>query len=85
MTLLDPFGEPIQVALVVVETEGGPGRGGQPQAIHQRLCAVMTRADRDALTVEDRPHVVGMDSLDDEGEHSGLLPRRSDQPDLGDP
>ena len=60
----------------VVEGEGGARRGRDAEAVHHRLRAVMPRADRDPLVVEDRADVVGVDAVEDEGEDAGLLGAR---------
>src|SRR6266511_4777160 len=54
-----------------VEVEARPVRGGDAESGHQRLAAVVSGADRDALPVEDLRDVVRMDALEVEGDDPG--------------
>jgi predicted enzyme related to lactoylglutathione lyase len=46
-----------------VDAEAGAGGGGDAEAVHQRLGAVVAGADGDAVAVEDLRDVVSVDSL----------------------
>src|SRR5712691_5978947 len=58
-----------------VEVEAGAVGGGDAEPGHQRLAAVVSGANRDALPVEDLGDVVGMDVLDVEGDDPCALLR----------
>src|SRR5207247_7485673 len=47
-----------------VQVEARPVRGGDAESGHQRLAAVVSGADRDALPVADLRDVVRMDALE---------------------
>src|SRR6478736_9170518 len=63
----------------VVEAERGARGGGNAEAQHHRLCAVVPGADGDAFLIEDRADVVGVNVLYDKGEHAGLVRRGADE------
>ena len=54
----------------VVERQRGSGGGGELKAVHHRLRAMMTGADRDALPVQDGADVVRMHAIDYEGKYA---------------
>ena len=66
------------VASVVHRQRCARGRG-HAEAIHDRLRAVMTGADGDALAIHDRPDVVRVHPVEHERQDAGLPPRRADQ------
>src|SRR6516225_6619617 len=68
LDLLDAGGERVDVVAAVIEIDAGTGRGRDVEALHQRLRAVMPRADGDALRVKDLGDVVRVDALDVEAE-----------------
>ena len=79
-TLRMPSRELVELLARVEAGQRGARGGRDPEAVHDRLCAVVARPDRDPLVVEDRPHVVGVDAVEDEGEDARLLPRGADDP-----
>ena len=72
-----------------VEVEARSGRGCHAEVIHDRLGAVVAGAHGDALAVEDLSDVVGMDTLDLEGDDPatplGGWPEDPDVRQLGQP
>ena len=58
---------------IVVERERRARRRGDAETFHDRHRAVMARADGDALAVDDRAEVVGVDAVDDERQHARLV------------
>jgi MFS family permease len=58
--------QPVHVGGGVVHGERSPRRRGHAQAAHQRLRAMVTRSNADALAPEDLPDVVRMRSLERE-------------------
>ena len=56
-----------------VDAEAGAGRGGDAEALHQRLGAVVAGADGDAVAVEDLGDVVGVDALELEGDGAAAV------------
>src|SRR5918994_3814406 len=80
----EPVVEAIDVLLYGVEVEARAIRRRDPQPGHQRLAAMVARADRDALPVQDLRDVVRMDALHVERDDPGpLLRRRAVQLDPG--
>ena len=67
----------------VVERERGSRGGRHAEPLHQRLGAMVTRADADAVAVQDRADVVRMHAVEHEGEDRRLLARRADEADAG--
>ena len=55
---MDPSSESVHFLARVVEREGGPGSGGDPEKFHDRLGAVVSRAHGDTLAVEDGSDVL---------------------------
>src|SRR5204862_3080053 len=74
--------ETLDVINVIIDVEGCAGRRGDAEPPHQRLGAMMARADADAVPVENRGQVVRMDVAVGEGHDAGpVVPRTVD----GDP
>ena len=57
-----------------VDAEAGAGGGGDAEAVHQRLGAVVAGAHRDAVAVEDLGDVVGVDALELERDRAERAP-----------
>src|SRR5438067_1096744 len=67
--------ELVDLLLHRVEIEARAVRRGDAELLHQRLAAMMSRADRDSLHVEDLRDVVGMDAVDVERDDAGAALR----------
>src|ERR671930_1251676 len=68
---VDAVDQPVDLLGHRVEVEARAVRGRHAEPRHQRLAAVVTGADRDALGIEHPRDVVWMDALDVEGHDSG--------------
>ena len=77
------FHEVVGFFLRVVEGEGGTGGGGYAELVHERLAAMVTRTDGDALGVEEGGEVVRMDVFYGEGDDGGFLRSLSVQGEAG--
>src|SRR4029079_2607732 len=64
------FYEGVDVVLVVVDVERGPGRRRDAEHPHQRLRAVVPGPDADAVLVEHLRDVVRVDALEGEGDRA---------------
>ena len=53
------------------------------EALHHRLRAMVAGADRDAVGIQYRAHVVRVHALDLERQHGGFFRGRADDPDTG--
>ncbi len=71
MGLVEPFDEAVDLLGDRVEVEARAVRRRDAQLRHQRLAAVVARADRDAFHVEDLRDVVWVDAFDVEGDDPG--------------
>ena len=80
MTLSIAADEGIDLVARVVEAEGGARRRRQAVAVHDRLGAVVARANRDPLAVEHGADVVRVNAVENEGENASLVARRADDP-----
>ena len=74
----------INIFTRVVDSEGRAHRAFDAEAPKNRLCAVVPRADGDALTVESRSHIFRAKSIQNEGKYAGFFASRADQPKPGD-
>src|SRR5215204_2210432 len=72
----EPLVEAVDVLLEGVEVEARSVRRRDAQPGHQRLAAVVARADRDALPVQNLRDVVRVDALHVERDDPGPLLRR---------
>ena len=70
----------LEIGLIVVESDGGSRGRSNTEALHDRLGTVVPGPDGDSLLVENRTHVVWVDSVEYEREHGRLVGRRSDDP-----
>ena len=68
LDLVQRPGQHVDLLRGVVEPHGGARRGGDAEALHQRLGAVMADADRHALAVDDGADVMGVDAVQGEGD-----------------
>jgi SanA protein len=66
--VVEPLDQAVDLFAGRVGAEAGAGGGGDPEAFHQRLRAVVPGADSDTVAVEDLGDVVGVDSVDFEGD-----------------
>ena len=85
-----PVDQAVDLLAGRVDAEAGAGRGGDAEAVHQQLGAVVAGADGDAVAVEDLGDVVGVDALELEGDRAEPLgaARRAEDPQarhLGEP
>src|SRR6188472_2342970 len=81
LDLVEAGDEPVDLLGDRVEVEARARRRRDPEPRHQRLCAVMPRADGDAFPVEDLRDVVRMNALHVEGDDPGApLGRRPEDP-----
>src|SRR6478735_7133912 len=87
LDLPQPGDEPVDVVRDRVEVEARARRGGDAEARHQRLRAVVARANRDVLPVEDLRDVVRVHALELEADDAGAAVRgraeHTDALDLG--
>src|SRR5438105_545923 len=74
-----PYGsdESVDVVDVIIDVEGRARGRGNTQAPHQRLGAVVTGADTDAVAVQDRRKVVRMNVAVGERHDAGTMVARS--------
>jgi hypothetical protein len=70
---VERVGEGVDVGLVVVQVDGGPGGSSDTEHPHERLGAVMASAHADATLVEDLGDVVRMHVTVGEREHPAPL------------
>src|ERR1700722_768344 len=70
--------QPVDLLERVVERERGTRRGRHLEMLHHRHCAVMSRADGDAVFIENGAKVVRMHARDHEGDQAGLIACRAD-------
>ena len=73
--LLQGLDEPIHFLFRIVEGKGCPGGCGDAEALHEGLAAMVTRADGDALGIQNGGYVVRVDAVDGKG-NDGCLARR---------
>src|SRR5277367_2812030 len=69
----------VNVFTSVVESERRADRTFDPEAPENGLRTMMARADRDALAIESRSHVLRTKPIQDERKYAGLFARRTDQ------
>src|SRR6201988_2947587 len=69
--------ERVDVVHVIIDVEGSASRRRHAQPPHQRLRAVMTRANTDAVAVENRREIVRMHVAVREWNHSGAMLARA--------
>jgi hypothetical protein len=67
----DSLDQPSQVLLSIVQVERGSSGSRYAESPHQRLAAVVARADRNAFVIEDGGEVVGMDVGQRKRDHAG--------------
>src|SRR5436305_13780007 len=67
----DALGKLFDVLRCVVEVEARTVRGGDAEAPHQRLAAVMARTDGDRVEIEELRDVVRVHALDVEADDAG--------------
>ena len=75
MRFAEPFVEPFNVLKCVVKVETGARRGDDIQFLHQRLRAVMSRADCNTVHIQNPGDVVRVNVLYVKGEDPGFLMR----------
>src|SRR5277367_5722703 len=63
----------IDLVVRVVERERRAHRGLEAVAIHRRLCAMMSRAHRDTVLIEDLAHLFCRNLVGDERDDTRLL------------
>src|SRR3990172_6167403 len=70
---LDRLHQHVHLSQGVVQVEAGAGGPGNAQGAHQRLCAVVAGADCHTVAVQDGTHVMRMQVVHVEGDHTGPL------------
>jgi hypothetical protein len=70
----------INLFLSIIESKRRSRCGGNIEALHNGLGAVMAGANGYALLIEDRSNVMWMNVVNHKRKHAGLLPRGSDNP-----
>src|SRR5271154_2180855 len=63
----------------VIERERRPHRALHSKTPQDRLCAVMTRANGDALTIQRRAHIFRAEAIEYKGKHARFFARGADQ------
>src|SRR4051812_23076382 len=76
---LERTDERVDVLVRVVRRERGADRRFDPESAKDWLRAVMTRADGDALLIEEAADLFRLLTVEDEGEDARLLQRGPDQ------
>src|SRR6185312_4009964 len=71
--MVERFDEYIDIVRIVVDGEAGAARGRDSEPPHEQLRAMMARANRDPVGIDDRADVVRVDTFEGEADRAATV------------
>src|SRR5271167_2408801 len=84
LDFIDAAHQSVNFLVSIIASQSGAGGGGDAEAVHQGLGAVMAGADGDSFLVEHGADVVRVDAVEHERDGPGALFGSADQANAGD-